>query len=75
MIKRMVWEWEMLDESTRRAKVMGGWILQSHLVGSKKTSLSESMVFITDPYHEWMIVPPVIEEKVERANNAKEFAA
>ena len=56
MRKKFVWEWEQLDENTRRAKVIGGWIVHTILVGTK--TASDSLVFIADRDHEWHIIKP-----------------
>jgi hypothetical protein len=47
----MKFEWQKIEKYTRRAKVFGGWII--HSFDSVEDSLSESMVFIPDPKHEW----------------------
>ena len=48
-----LFEWELVDnypdEGTSRAKVPGGWIVVHHFESS------ESMVFVPDPDHIWMI--------------------
>lgn len=51
----MKFEWEKLDESTRRAKVIGGWIVQCKIFeeGSKGVMISESSVFVPDAHHKW----------------------
>lgn len=67
MQKKIVWEWEKLDEFTRRAKVIGGWIVHSHKNGittkGKESHLlcSESAIFVPDRDHEWTIVSPIVE--------------
>jgi hypothetical protein len=38
-------KWERLDGDTFRAKVIGGWIVQSMDTGA--------MVFLSDPEHLW----------------------
>ena len=52
MRKRFEWQWEELDSHTRRAKVIGGWVVNSYL------GKAESMVFVPDRDHEWHILPP-----------------
>lgn len=46
-------KWEKIEIDAWRAKVVGGWVLQTI------NNQSESMVFIPDPNHEWRIEPPV----------------
>ncbi len=53
MRQRLKFEWERLDEKTCRSKVIGGWILRS--INPK----SESMVFIPDNEHGWIILKEV----------------
>jgi len=57
----MKFEWENIDRSidrlcptvTNRAKVIGGWIIH---IGTVANSFhSQSLVFIPDPNHEWVI--------------------
>lgn len=57
----MKFEWELLDKNTRRAKVIGGWVMlhEKHALASKNGQdsilCSESMVFVSDHNHEWVI--------------------
>lgn len=68
MRKKMQWEWEVLDETTSRAKVIGGWIIRSR--GSK----TESMVFVMDRDHEHTIVPQLTTEiQPSKSTVAKDF--
>lgn len=56
MVKKIVWKWEQLDETTVRAKVIGGWIVnQIFGTGSK---IQNSTVFVPDREHEWQVIPP-----------------
>jgi len=54
----MKFEWKCISETegqmTHRSKVIGGWIVScaSYLYGEIKT---DTMIFITDPNHEWTI--------------------
>jgi hypothetical protein len=50
------WEWEELDGSTIRIRVIGGWLVR-HVVESGR-GIAESMVFIADKDHEWKIKKP-----------------
>lgn len=56
----MKFEWEKLAESpmhvTARAKVFNGWIvINNSCLEETNPAMSESMVFIYDPNHEWKI--------------------
>lgn len=63
----MKFEWDTIDEgyhedlgSTLRAKVFGGWVIRNTSEkpieeDSNVYNISESMVFIPDPNHEWVI--------------------
>lgn len=53
----MKFEWEKLDNDTRRVKVIGGWIVQTKIFeeGSRGVMISESSVFIPDAEHKWEI--------------------
>lgn len=62
MRKKIEWNFEKLDEFTKRAKIIGGWIVH-HGIQTNKGPVSESMVFIADRDHEWTIVQPVYESK------------
>lgn len=56
---KIPFKWEKLDAYTSRARVIGGWIVYSgrldENVNGTSVALSESMVFISDPNHEWEI--------------------
>lgn len=58
MRKKIEWMWEKLDETTHRAKVIGGWLVRHNTVEctNKRTCISDSMVFLPDRDHEWHIV-------------------
>ena len=50
--------WETVSKGYFRAKVFGGWVLHSsryEYESDMNVSISESMVFIPDPRHEWVI--------------------
>lgn len=54
----MKFKWEKLAEYTRRAKVYGGWLVHVWTPvdnDSLGDVVSEAMVFIPDPKHEWVI--------------------
>jgi len=68
MRKKLEWEWETLDECTQRAKVIGGWLVMRlgavDIEKNKKVQFRESLVFIPDRDHDWIIVTKkVVEEK------------
>ena len=61
MIKNLEWEWEQLDENTHRAKVFGGWIVKHFsyvMKGENVTYCAESMVFVSNVNHDWVIKKP-----------------
>lgn len=66
-MRKIVWEWEALDESTSRTKVIGGWLVlhinQVSVGNDKKRELlhTESMAFVADTEHRWQVVPPLKE--------------
>jgi hypothetical protein len=64
MRKRIEWEWEILDEFSKRVKVMGGWLV-IHGSHTNKGSISESMCFVPDRDHEWHILPKIKEAPQE----------
>lgn len=81
MRKKMQFNWEILDECTQRAAVIGGWlILRLGATDVEKGKLGkivfrESMTFVPDRDHEWTIVPAMVETPpVEKANKAADFA-
>jgi hypothetical protein len=67
MRKKIEWQWEKLDGNTLRAKVIGGWIVRciggllktevTSVKDAKSLPMSESMVFVPDRDHEWVIAP------------------
>ena len=61
MRKRIEWKWEDLDNSSRRIKVIGGWIVQTKIFEESKRGvmISESSVFVADRDHEWEIMPEI----------------
>jgi len=52
MIKTYPRIWEQIDCTTSRRKVPKGWIIWSSM-----TEEAESMCFVPDPKHEWILVP------------------
>jgi hypothetical protein len=70
MSNKIKFEWEVINQLEAnsgqaimtkingRTKVIGGWIVKSETITGireKTTSTSESMVFISDPAHEWEV--------------------
>ena len=53
--KKIKFEWEDLKQGALRAKVIGGWVLRSWGAYEESGSVSEAMVFISDPNHEWEV--------------------
>ena len=55
---KIEFKWQLIHGDnctyTHRAKVIGGWIINQSTIGGY-VALSESMVFIPDPNHEWEI--------------------
>ena len=43
--------WERINDTMRRAKVFGGWLVNYYGGGED----GETMTFIPDPHHEWTI--------------------
>lgn len=81
MRKRIDWGWEVLDESTQRAKVIGGWLILRYMTSesdsNKKVTINfkESMVFVSDRDHEWEIMPPIVDVQMQRSTIANDFKA
>lgn len=57
MRHKMIWEWQELDTATKRAQVIGGWLIVHTSKNSK--GQSESMTFVPDRDHLWTIVKPI----------------
>jgi hypothetical protein len=73
-MKKIVWEWEQIDEITSRVKVMGGWFICKRLSNSKGV-ISESIVFLPDQDWQWQPCAPFVDPQIEKANIAKDFKA
>lgn len=56
---KIEFEWQKLDETTRRAKVIGGWIVHCCDI-FQNTGISEALVFVPDADHLWEVTLPVI---------------
>jgi hypothetical protein len=67
MQKKIVWQWELIENSPNgntqvyRAKVIGGWVLWTVLQDAKLKMLSTSQIFIADRDHEWVVQAPFVE--------------
>ena len=61
---KIEWQWEKLDESTSRAKVIGGWVIKSEYSIGK--SQATTLQFIADRNHEWRIVQPIQAESPKK---------
>jgi hypothetical protein len=80
MIKKIAWNWETLDECTQRAKVIGGWLVlrlgATDFEKGKRVQFRESMVFIADRDHEWIVTAPFNPSqaaKLQPVVNANDF--
>jgi len=82
MRKKIEWLWEDLDECTKRAKVIGGWLVlrlgATDIEKGKngKVVFRESMTFVADRDHEWEIAPafdPSVPDKQHPKLNADDF--
>jgi len=55
---KIEFKWERMYEDqycvTARAKVIGGWLIHP-LTESPHKTICESMIFISDPNHEWEV--------------------
>ena len=56
MRQKIDWNWERLDNSTWRAKILGGWLVKSEFTNNKSASVS--IAFVPDRDHGWMINKP-----------------
>jgi hypothetical protein len=74
MVKKMPWEWEVLDNDTYRAKVIGGWLVAKILKGRKSEDIGQTMVFVNDQDHMWVILKPKEVEPV-KPSIAEDFAS
>lgn len=53
-ITKIPFEWKKIGNFSYRAKVIGGWLI-NNINSRGEEGISESCVFIPDPYHEWEI--------------------
>ena len=64
MSVRYTRKWEAIDNSTRRLRIYGGWLVNSETFYQGSVELlSESLVFVPDMTHEWGLE----EEEAERS--------
>ena len=76
MRKKIEWQWEQLDEGTRRAKVIGGWLVNTHRRSDngKASTFDQALVFVPDRDHEWTIVAPIqAVQPTEKADKSADF--
>lgn len=73
MRKRILWGWEVLDPTTRRVKVIGGWLVESLYLHNKQPSLST--IFVADRDHEWTISAPFEAAPMPTRVSASDFEA
>ncbi len=52
---KIAFEWEILDEDTIRAKVIGGWIVYTSERDDMNAVGGAAMVFVPDVNHEWEV--------------------
>jgi hypothetical protein len=82
MRKKIEWQWEKLDNNTLRAKVIGGWLVNYMVTidneKGKDIGISQSMQFVADRDHEWVIAAPFDPSVTSAAKpkvNADDFAS
>ena len=73
MSKKIVWDWENIDDTTSRVKVMGGWMIRSVIPMKGHTAVST--MFLHDTDWQWQPIAPYVDVKVEKSNLAKDFKA
>lgn len=75
MRKKIEWQPEILDAACWRVKVIGGWLV-GHSTHEGKRITSESMAFVADRDHEWIIIPPFdpsVTDKAQPTVNPSDF--
>jgi hypothetical protein len=77
MPKKIEWKWEHIDEGTRRVKVFGGWLVNTHrrIDNGKSTVFDQALVFVADRDYEWLPTAPIVDPEINRTNLAKDYAA
>lgn len=83
MQKKIEFRWEQIEYFgdddlsgmlTSRAKVFGGWILRTVSWNRKDKCQSESITFIPDVNHQWVILKPISDAEKPAAKK-EELAA
>jgi hypothetical protein len=70
MQKKIVWEWETIDEDVERVKVNGGWLLRYwHGKGEQDLKL----IFIEDRDWQWCPIEPYRDVQQIKSDIAKDF--
>lgn len=69
-MRKVEWKWEDLDECTKRAKVIGGWLVKS-IASIKNNNLSVVMCFVADSDHQWVITAPFNPSDLGKVNSNK----
>lgn len=72
MAKKIVFEWEWIDKLSRRAKVIGGWLIITE-AASNKGGVALTSTFIQDTDWQWQPIEPYVDPQVVKANLAKDF--
>lgn len=60
-------EWELIQgsawQNTYRMPVIGGWLVTHSEAGENRdgTTVSQSMTFVPDPNHDWVVEPVITE--------------
>jgi hypothetical protein len=73
MRKRIEWNWEHLDETTSRIKVIGGWLVRT-VLNHQKHGVGVGLAFVADRDHEWNILPPIQTQAASsQVNKAADF--
>ena len=72
MVKKIVWEWERIDDYTARVKVAGGWMIRSGII-TAKSSTSIALMFVPDTDWQWQPIEPYVDPQIAKASIAKDF--
>jgi len=70
MTKKIVWDWEAIDDCTVRVRVIGGWWVVTHTEGKNRMP---SSIFIPDQHWEWEPIEPYVDPAVKRQALAQDF--
>lgn len=74
MAKKIVWQWESIDEFTSRVKIMGGWLVV-HKSAGKKGNFCITSVIVNDTDWQWQPIEPYVDPQIEKVNIAKDYQA